>query len=357
MRFAKGHGTGNDFVIIPDLDGELSLPPELVARICDRHFGLGGDGVLRVVRTAAVRDAAGEAASTQWFMDYRNADGSVAEMCGNGVRVFVRFLLEEGLATGPVVDVATRAGVRRVRVEDDGRLGVDMGPARVLGDGEVQLGPQRLAGLAISVGNPHLACVVDGPVADVELSAPRLASFAGGLEPSPNGQPGGVNVEVVRFLGEHEIEMRVHERGSGLTLSCGTGAVAAAVAAAATAGDWQAGREASWTVRVPGGTLAVTPSATASLLVGPAEIVASCELAASWLAGQSLARASTAGARLQASRARPGDARGRRTRQLESGVNERPAGPLPDRLPRLPGGGGLAAGRDLVPDLTLSLVG
>jgi diaminopimelate epimerase len=360
MRFAKGHGTGNDFVVIPDPDGELSLSPELVARICDRHFGLGGDGILRVIRTDAVpASELGEAgaAAAEWFMDYRNADGSVAEMCGNGVRVFVRFLLDEALAAGPLVDVATRAGVRRVRVEDDGRLGVDMGPARVLGEGVVQLAAQRLTGPAISVGNPHLACIVDGPVADVQLDAPRLVSFAGRLDPPANGLPGGVNVEVVRFVGDHEVEMRVHERGSGLTLSCGTGAVAAAVSAAVTAGDWQAGREVPWTVRVPGGTLTVTPSATASVLIGPAEIVASGELSASWLSDQSLAGAPTVGIRLQASRARPGNAGGGRAGELEAGVDECPASPLADGLPGLPGGGRAAAGGDLVADFTLPLVG
>jgi diaminopimelate epimerase len=294
MRFAKGHGTGNDFVILPDPDGEFELPASLVARLCDRHSGVGGDGVLRMVRTtaAALSQATAPAISppssapAEWFMDYRNADGSVAEMCGNGVRVFVRYLLDEGLAAGPEVSVATRAGVRHVRVEADGQLTVDMGGARVVGDGLVQLGGQRLTGLAISVGNPHLACVINEPVAAVDMASPRLLSAGCRVD--------GVNVEVLRIIGDHEIEMRVHERGSGLTLSCGTGAVAAAVAAAATVGEWLSERSAAWTVQVPGGTLAVTPSATASLLTGPAEIVAHGELAAAWLAGLSLAGAPTA---------------------------------------------------------------
>ncbi len=132
MRFVKGHGTGNDFVIVPDPGGELELSAELVARLCDRHFGIGADGVLRVVRTAAAPgDADGQAA--EWFMDYRNADGSVAEMCGNGIRVFAKYLMEAGLASGPVVQVATRAGTRSVRAGDDGQFTVDMGPATVVG--------------------------------------------------------------------------------------------------------------------------------------------------------------------------------------------------------------------------------
>jgi|SRR5215469_8422558 len=280
MRFAKGHGTGNDFVVVPDYDGQLELSPELVARICDRHFGLGADGVLRVVRTGAVGAPAG-GQSAAWFMDYRNADGSVAEMCGNGVRVFARFLIEQGMASGPELAVATRAGTRTVRVEADGQLTVDMGSAAVLGEGEVQAGDQRLAGLAISVGNPHLACVISQRVAAVDLSGPSVLR--------PAELTAGANVEVVRVVGEHEIEMRVHERGSGLTLSCGTGAVAAAVAAAVSTGEWQGDAGPAWTVHVPGGRLTVTPSPTASLLTGPAEIVASGELADSWLADPMLA--------------------------------------------------------------------
>jgi diaminopimelate epimerase len=289
MRFAKGHGTGNDFVILPDYDAELELSAELVARICDRHFGIGADGVLRVVRTAAVpAEAAGQAA--EWFMDYRNADGSVAEMCGNGVRVFAKYLIEQGRAGGPELPVATRSGTRTVRVAADGQFSVDMGGAAVLGAGEVQAGDQILSGLAISVGNPHLACMITQPVLAVDLAAPSVLA--------PAELTTGANVEVVRVVGDHEIEMRVHERGSGLTLSCGTGAVAAAVAAAVSAGEWLAGgrpdrerpsgerwpeERLAWTVHVPGGTLSVSPSATASLLTGPAEIVASGELTGSWL--------------------------------------------------------------------------
>src|SRR5271165_3637444 len=182
MRFAKGHGTGNDFVILPDPDGQLDLTPKLVAALCDRHFGIGADGVLRVVRSAAAgRDAGGPAA--EWFMDYWNADGSVAEMCGNGVRVFAKYLVDEGLAAGPELAIATRAGTRTVRAEPDGQFTVDMGAAVVCGDGAVQAGDQRLDALAISVGNPHLACVIDQPVAGVDLSDPLVlgpAELAGG---------------------------------------------------------------------------------------------------------------------------------------------------------------------------------
>jgi diaminopimelate epimerase len=284
MRFAKGHGTGNDFVLLPDADGDLDLTPELVRALCDRRFGVGADGVLRMVRTAALRaplavgGSAADRADAEWFMDYRNADGSVAEMCGNGVRVFVRYLIEAGLAAGPDVPVGTRAGIRTVRAEADGQFTVDMGAVAVLGEGAVEAGGQLLAGLAIAVGNPHMACVVDQPLEEIDLSTPRALG-------SPVAAD-GVNIEVVRVVGTREIALRVHERGSGLTLSCGTGAVAAAAAAAWSAGErpgqWRAE---PWTVHVPGGTLAVALGATASVLTGPAEIVARGRLENGWLAG------------------------------------------------------------------------
>jgi diaminopimelate epimerase len=274
MRFAKGHGTGNDFVILPDLAGDLEMTPELVASLCDRHFGIGADGVLRVVRTeAAGPDAVGQPAP--WFMDYRNSDGSTAEMCGNGIRLFARYLIDEGLAAGPEIAIATRAGTRTVRAEPDGQFTVEMGPAVILGSGVVQAGHQRLGGLAITVGNPHVAAMIDEPVAAVDLSRPVVLS--------PAELASGANIEVIRAVGHREIEMRVHERGSGLTLSCGTGAVAAAVAAASAAGEWPADHGMPWIVRVPGGTLTVTPSVTVSLLTGPAELVAAGDLSHSWL--------------------------------------------------------------------------
>jgi len=308
MRFAKGHGTGNDFVILPDPDGQLELSARVVARICDRHAGLGGDGVLRVVRSEAAGAQADDWArraaerGAEWFMDYRNADGSIAEMCGNGIRVFTRYLLDNGLATGPELAIGTRAGVRVVREALDGRLTVDMGPARVTGLGSVLLGDREVSGLGVSVGNPHLACVVDDPVAGYDLSVPPV--LTGG------DFPDGANVEIVRLADDGRAEMRVYERGSGVTLSCGTGAVAAAVAAAVTAGEWLNGAERTWTVDVPGGRLAVTPGGTASLLSGPAVIVATGELDDRWL-GEATRAAGAAGAAGTAGTA--GGAAGRRS--------------------------------------------
>jgi diaminopimelate epimerase len=312
MRFAKGHGTGNDFLILPDPDGVMEVPPDLVARLCDRRAGLGADGILRVVRVRAAgdavpggaagaagaalpagaagpADAAGRAGAAEWFMDYRNADGSVAEMCGNGIRVFARYLLDHGLAEGPELAVATRAGLRLVRAEPGGEYTVDMGAPAVGGHAAAVIGSGKLEGLAVSLGNPHLACVVDRPVAEFDLTAAPSVD---------HGEfPDGVNVEVVRILGERQLEMRVHERGSGETMSCGTGAVAAAVAAAVASGAAATGSNGQprltgvWTVQVPGGTLTVTLTPTTSLLTGPAVIVAEGELNQSWLAAQALATA------------------------------------------------------------------
>ena len=289
MRFAKGHGTGNDFLILPDPDGATEPSPGLVARLCDRRTGLGADGILRAVRVraagAAVPDgAAGPAGEAGWFMDYRNADGSVAEMCGNGVRVFARYLLEHGLADGPELALATRAGLRLVRAEPGGEFTVDMGAPVVGGRATAVIGSVRYDGLAVSLGNPHLACVVNGPVAGFDLTAAPVVD---------HGRfPDGVNVEVVRLLGERHLEMRVHERGSGETLSCGTGAVAAAVAVARPSnGNGHAHPAGAWTVQVRGGTLTVTLSPTTSLLTGPAVIVAEGELDPAWLAAQTAATA------------------------------------------------------------------
>ncbi|WP_030175838.1 diaminopimelate epimerase [Spirillospora albida] len=272
MRFIKGHGTENDFVILPDPDGELDLAPGAVARLCDRRAGIGGDGVLRVVRTKAAGPGVAEHQDAEWFMDYRNADGSLAEMCGNGIRVFARYLVDAGLASPGEFDVATRAGLKRVSLGTSGDVTVDMGPPRYLGMAETSLVGATYRGAGVSVGNPHLACRVDAPVAALDLSTAPI--FDADVFPE------GVNVEFFRALGEHHVEMRVFERGSGETRSCGTGTVAVAVAAAMGAsgraedGTWPDGE---WTVDVPGGRVTVTLAGGTSLLKGPAVLVAEGE--------------------------------------------------------------------------------
>jgi diaminopimelate epimerase len=264
MRFAKGHGTGNDFVILPDVHDELQLTGELVRRLCDRRTGIGGDGVLRVV----------PGAGAPWFMDYWNADGSIAEMCGNGVRVFARYLLDHGLAAGPELAIGTRAGVRTVRCDSDDQFSVEMGPVKVGEPATAVIEGRSHEGLSVDVGNPHLVVLVSEPVAAFDLSQPPGVDAA--------DFPDGVNVEVIRSVGDRVIEMRVHERGSGETLSCGTGAVASAAAACVAAGRWPDGSD-EVLVRVPGGTLRVTPGAAASVLTGPAVVVAEGEISTSWL--------------------------------------------------------------------------
>jgi diaminopimelate epimerase len=294
-EFAKGHGTENDFVILPDPHGERDLTPAAAARLCDRRAGIGADGVLRVVRTAALpgppqtgpaetgapptgalQTGAPPTGAAEWFMDYRNADGSIAEMCGNGVRVFARYLLEHGLAAGPSFVVATRSGMRQVRAEPDGQITVEMGPVTVLGPGQAVIGGLIRDGLRVSVGNPHLACLVDDALDKFDLAAPPALD--------PADFPDGGNVELIRRTGPDAISMRVHERGSGETRSCGTGAVAAAAAAAAAAAS-SATKTAprQWHVTVPGGELLVTLEAGTSWLTGPAVIVAEGELDPDWL--------------------------------------------------------------------------
>ena len=251
MRFVKGHGTENDFVLLPDLDGTLDLTPELVARLCDRRAGIGADGVLRVVPARHVAEAD---QSAPWFMDYRNADGSVAEMCGNGVRVYAHYLVENGLAQPGPLDLATRHGLRHVEVCAD-HVVVDMGQAEVGDDVEID----GAAGTFVDMGNPH--AVVHVPSVDA----------LGVLDPTRKD----LNVEYVEDLGPAHVKMRVHERGVGETRSCGTGACAVAVATSLRLGVQ---RGTAFDVDVPGGRLVVTWQEDGRVLLqGPAVIVAEGE--------------------------------------------------------------------------------
>ena len=240
-RVLIGHGTENDFVVLPDPDGsvwpEARLDAAMVRRLCDRRAGLGGDGVLRLVRTAHVPDApavlGADLEACEWFMDHRNADGSHAEMCGNGIRLFLHALIAEGLldraACTAGVLVGTRGGPRRVGAAEGGGYWVDMGPAREFGHGSAELDGHAFPGLAVSMGNPHLAALTDVDVDGLDLT--HEPAFDTALFPE------GVNVELVNELepGAH-IRMRVFERGVGETRSCGTGACAAAYAALTHAG-------------------------------------------------------------------------------------------------------------------------
>jgi diaminopimelate epimerase len=254
--FLKGHGTQNDFVLLPDVDGTLTLTPAAVRRLCDRRQGLGADGVLRVVPVALdpaapAQDASG--APAEWFMDHRNADGSTAEMCGNGIRLFARYLVAAGLARPGPLRVLTRAGVRELDVEPgDGLITVDMGPAEVGGSVEVD----GAAAQFVSMGNPHAVL----PVASVQA--------LGALDPDRKD----LNVEYVEDVSPTHLRMRVHERGVGETRSCGTGACAAVVATAVRTG---AARGTPFDVDVPGGRLRVTWGEDGRVrMTGPAVLVA-----------------------------------------------------------------------------------
>ncbi|MBB4736874.1 diaminopimelate epimerase [Actinoplanes octamycinicus] len=275
MFFTKGHGTANDFVILPDPDGELQLTPALVAALCDRRRGIGGDGVLRVVRAAKHPEATGHAADAEWFMDYWNSDGSIAEMCGNGVRVFARYLVEHGLATADPagLPVATRAGVMFAVVSTD-TISVRMSTPRVYAASTATVGALTVPGLAVDCGNPHLVCGLhDGvELAGLDLTTAPLADQA--------LFTAGVNVEFVEPAEpvpgmDRHVRMRVHERGSGETMSCGTGALAVGAVALREAGLTSG----SVAVDVLGGRLVITcDEQGAWWLAGPAVLVASGEL-------------------------------------------------------------------------------
>jgi diaminopimelate epimerase len=256
VRFLKGHGTENDFVLLPDLDGQ-NLDVETVRRLCDRRRGIGADGVLAVVRIAAPTED-----DSRWFMDYRNADGSVAEMCGNGIRVFARYLVDSGLEEPGDLRIDTRGGVKTVTVPAYGDITVSMGPATKLPDAKVQLNGQWWWASGWSMGNPHL--VVSDPdllVDEVDLTV------APSIDP-PAAYPDGVNVEIVEPVELTAFRMRVYERGVGETRSCGTGACAAAVAIMAACEE-----QTTYDMEVPGGRLTVTWQDDGDvLLTGPAVI-------------------------------------------------------------------------------------
>jgi len=287
VAFTKGHGTGNDFVIIADPNGELDLSAEQVAALCDRNFGIGADGVLRVVRSAAISEGAAILADepdAEWFMDYRNADGSLAEMCGNGIRVFAHYLLRAGLADlapGSTLPIGTRAGVRDLTRSEQGYQ-VDLGRWK-LGAEEPRVGAAGLSvarpGLSIDLGNPH---VVVALASEQELASLDLHR-APVVDPAPEH---GANIEfvvpgdpLVRD-GVGHVRMRVHERGVGETLSCGTGVAATALAVRHWAG---AAAPDHWRVEVPGGVLGVRMFAAEDGehvgLSGPAQLVFSGEIA------------------------------------------------------------------------------
>ena len=281
-EFLKGHGTENDFVLLPDESAAIDLTADMVRSVCGRRAGLGADGVLRIARAGALVDAGvlgdlpEDVRDDMWFMDYRNADGSLAEMCGNGIRVFAHALVATGRAQLGEIDVGTRAGLRPTTVSAvraaTASVSVDMGTPRLLGTTTARIGADRFPGIGVDVGNPHLACVVPG------LDENGLAALDVAMLPGYDSDffPEGVNVEIATPLVDGRVHMRVHERGAGETRSCGTGIVATAFAALADA-DRDSG---DVTVSVPGGEVHVSIERGRATMTGPSVLVAAGRL---WL--------------------------------------------------------------------------
>ena len=262
-----GHGTHNDFLIFFDPDDQLTFPAGVIASICDRSTGIGADGVIRIVKSDG-----------RWFMDYRNADGSIAEMCGNGIRVMARYLVAKGHQREGIFAIDTRAGIKHLRVPATDDISVNMG--KVYDEAEevsALANGVSYTGFNINVGNPHAVVFTDN------------LSTLGSLETAPvvtpeTSYPEGVNVEFVELLPGNEAKMRVHERGSGETQSCGTGTCAVALAATMKSGGSLPAR---WTIYPPGGRLVVDIDGHSNAtLTGPAELIEDHDLTSYFEAAQ-----------------------------------------------------------------------
>jgi len=275
MQITKVHGCGNDFVVIADPDGTIDVGPGLVRALCDRHRGIGGDGIIRL---APPRDDGSDV-----FMDYRNADGGVVEMCGNGVRCVATYMFNRGLHRGDVVRVGSRAGTRHVTVtgrDERGRVvetRVDMGAPVSTGEVTLRL-PTRegheattVRATTVSMGNPHAVIEVD----DVD-KAP-VADWGRRIERDPAFEH-GTNVEFIAVPAADVVRGRIWERGVGETMASGTGASAMAVAAHVLG---RTGRRVR--VEVPGGVLHTEWTSDTLLIRGPAVEVFDAELDAAWL--------------------------------------------------------------------------
>jgi len=219
VEFVKAHGTGNDFVVVEDLHDHYRLTPELARAVCDRHLGIGADGLIRIA----------PGTEAPFFMDYRNADGSLAEMCGNGVRVVGKYLGDRGHVAG-AFDLETRAGVKHLELhaDDSGcvdRVTVDMGAPTLEDERTLEVDGESFTATTLSMGNPHAVLFVDDvDKAPVTTLGPRL-------ETHPTFLPARTNVEFAQVVDRGTVRQRTWERGVGETLACGTGACAVAVAA------------------------------------------------------------------------------------------------------------------------------
>ena len=249
-----GHGTENDFVLVFDPENHSVITPQQTAAMCDRAKGIGADGLIRITKV-----------DNRWFMDYRNADGSIAEMCGNGIRVMAKYLVERGHQREGIFAIDTRDGLRHLRVPAEGDITVNMGHVtEEEGRISVSANGKTWSGYNISVGNPHAVVFVDSIDDAGDLKVAPVVTPA-------EDYPEGVNVEFVELVDEREVKMRVFERGVGETRSCGTGTCAVALAASIYQ---KAKLPATWTISPPGGTLLVEidPHFNA-ILTGPAVLV------------------------------------------------------------------------------------
>ncbi len=249
-----GHGTENDFLILFDPQGQQEIAPLAIAKMCNRATGIGADGFIRIIKK-----------SEKWFMDYRNSDGSIAEMCGNGIRVMARYLVERGYQPEGIFAIDTRAGIKHLRVPQEGDISVNMGQVvDEMEEIEVIHNGRTWSGFNISVGNPHAVVFVD--------SLDEVGSLGQAPIVNPSSSyPEGVNVEFVEVTGKNEAKMRVHERGVGETRSCGTGTCAVALAASLQS---KQKLPAIWTIYPPGGRLIVDLDGHFNAtLIGPAVLI------------------------------------------------------------------------------------
>lgn len=261
VEYYKGHGTKNDFVIIEDLEDELEITANQVKEMCDRKTGIGADGILRVVRT-----------NGQYFMDYRNADGSIAEMCGNGARVFGLYLKERNLVFDQNFTISTRAGEVKIFISNPNEISVTMNGVKIRSNSvEISNNSKTYPATGVDAPNPHAVVFVED------------LSEIGALDIAPTSIPSeefkeGVNVEFVKKLSDTHVQMRVFERGSGETLSCGTGACAVA----AVLRELVKHQKNQFQIDVRGGTLYINFIDDKIVMTGPAVLESSGILKESW---------------------------------------------------------------------------
>lgn len=263
LHFTKGHGTANDFILIKDPHGNLHLTETLIRELCNRRTGIGADGLIRAIKSTHLPEGQKtlqEEPEAQWFMDYHNADGTPAEMCGNGARVYAHYLLKTGLAKnkpGDTLPIGTRAGIRDILQGVNGYT-VDLGRWRLGKETQITTHNEKIArpGQQIHLGNPHTVTAIAN---QKELDTLNLTHPPKNTEKTETNYEFALPAEPLLREGVGRITMRVHERGVGETQSCGTGAAAAALAYRHWGGPQMPNH---WQVKVPGGTLAVRMFAT-----------------------------------------------------------------------------------------------